>query len=145
MDRLPASISRELTLRLVHGVGPPLVIHAELRYGAEDPYAVEALFDAGGAAPVRWVFSRDLLAAGLRDHVGEGDVSVGPVPAPRDGGSHEPAVRLRLASPDGSAVLEASAVALDAFLTETYAVVPAGAESAHLDVDAAIGAILERH
>lgn len=144
MDGLPVSVTREFTLRLLHGVGPPLVVYAQLRYGAEDPYAVEALFDAGGDAPVRWVFSRDLLAAGLRDQVGEGDVSVGPGPATRDGGSPEPVVRLRLASPDGSAVLEASAVALEAFLTETYAAVPAGAESALLDVDAAIGAILER-
>lgn len=145
MDGLPVIIIRELTLRLVHGVGPPVVIHSQLRYGAADPYPVEALFDAGGAAPVRWVFSRDLLAAGLRDHVGEGDVSVGPVPVPRDGGSHEPVVRLRLASPDGSAVLEAPARVLGAFLAETYAAVPTGAESAHLDVDAAIGAILERY
>lgn len=145
MGGVPVSVTRELTLRLLHGVGPPLVVHAQLRYGAEDPYAVDALFDAGGDAPVRWVFSRDLLAAGLRDHVGEGDVSVGPVPAPRDGGGQEPAVRLRLASPDGSAVLEASALELAGFLGETYAAVPAGAESAHLDVDAAIGEILERH
>ncbi len=145
MDGEPVSVTAELTLRLLNGTGPPLVVHARLSYGAEDPYAVEALLDAGGDAPVRWVFSRDLLAAGLRDHVGEGDVSVGPVPAPRDGGAQAPVVRLRLASPDGSAVLEASARALEAFLTETYAAVPAGAESAHLDVDAAIGAILERH
>lgn len=145
MDGQPATVTRELTLRLLQGSASPLVVRAQLRYGARDPYAVEALFDAGGDAPVRWVFSRDLLAAGLRDAVGEGDVSVCPVPAPRDAVADEPVVRLRLASPDGSAVLEAPARALEAFLAETYAAVPAGAESAHLDVDAAIGAILERH
>ena len=39
----------------------------------QDPLAVEALFDDGAPDPVRWVFARDLLAAGLDRRTGEGE------------------------------------------------------------------------
>ena len=136
-ERLPATVSTELGLRLLASDGA-LPLAAELRYDAADPYAVEALFDTGGDTPVRWVFARELLAEGLARAVGEGDVLVRP--ALDDRGSA--AVHLVLASPDGRALLEAPAEEVRAFLSETYSLVGRGEESDHVDLDAALLTLL---
>lgn len=136
-EQLPATISTELGLRLLASEGA-LPLSAELRYDMGDPYAVEALFDTGADAPVRWVFARDLLAEGLSRAVGEGDVLVRPAL-----GEHgAAAVHLVLASPDGRAQLEASAEHVRAFLAETYDLVGRGRETDHVDIDAALLALL---
>ncbi|MEV7011942.1 SsgA family sporulation/cell division regulator [Streptosporangium sp. NPDC051022] len=60
---------------------PDLPLAAVLTYApAINPYAVElAVEDADGAEAMTYTFSRDLLAAGLRTPVGDGDVRIGPV------------------------------------------------------------------
>jgi hypothetical protein len=137
-EQLPATISTELVLRLLASEGA-LPLTAELRYDAADPYAVEALFDTGAETPVRWVFARDLLAEGVSRAVGEGDVLVRPAVS----SSGEAAVHLMLTSPDGRAALEASAVDVSGFLAETYRLVARGRESHHVDLDAALTALLD--
>lgn len=136
-DGLPATISYEVALRLL-AAEAALPLSAELRYDAADPYAVEALFDTGAESPVRWVFARDLLAEGLTRATGEGDVVVRPA-VDEQGAA---AVHLVLASPDGRAMLEASAEDLRGFLSDTYAVIPRGRESDNVDVDAALLSLL---
>lgn len=134
----PATVTRAVRLRILAGTGDALPLDAELRYSVADPFAVETLFDTGDSEPVRWVFARDLLSAGLVGSAGDGDVAV--ASARDDRG--ERVVHIRLSSPDGLAVLEAPAVALSAFLATTYGLVPAGTESDHLDIDAALEALL---
>jgi hypothetical protein len=141
MDRSPSStVSHVLPLRLLTTDGPALILDAELRYRATDPLAVEALFDAGGSAPVRWVFSRDLLVNGLDHRTGDGDVVVWPT-TDRHG---QPAVHVRLSSPDGAALLEAPAGVLREFLADTFLLVPLGSEVDHLDIDAVVDHLLQR-
>lgn len=131
-----APVRSALVLTMV-GAEIPVLMKAELQYYARDPYAVTAIFHTGGEA-VRWVFSRDLLDEGLVHDVGEGDVQV--VPGRDMTGTHT--VQLRLASPDGVAVLEAPAEGVLQFLGRSYGLVPPGTESEHVDVDAALSTIL---
>ncbi len=119
------------------GAEMPVLMAAALEYHAADPFAVTAVFDTG-AQPVRWVFSRDLLDEGLVHDVGEGDIQIVPTRDPIG----VQVVQMRLASPDGVAVLEASADAILEFLGRSYALVPPGTESALVDVDDTIARIL---
>ena len=59
------TVSSELGLTLVvpeHGAVP---LVASLYYTAGDPYAVRMAFHVGTDDPVEWIFSRDLVTAGL--------------------------------------------------------------------------------
>ena len=69
-------VSHHLALSLLSADGDDIPVVAELRYSAQDPLAVEALFDDGTPDPVRWVSARDLLAAGLDRRTGDGDVVI---------------------------------------------------------------------
>lgn len=133
-----AIVSHQIALSLLSAAGDDLPVVAELRYSGQDPLAVEALFDDGSPHPIRWVFARDLLAAGLDRRTGDGDVVVWPTQDAQD----RPAVHLRLRSPNGDALLEAPVDAVAAFLAETARLVPLGAEYQHLDVDAALESLL---
>ena len=68
----------------------------------------------------------------------DGDVQIAPMRDPFG----EQVLQLRLASPDGVAVLEASADAVLDFLARSYGRVPPGHESDHMDIDAAVDALL---
>ena len=116
------------------GADMPVVMTAQLLFRADDPYAVEAVFDLGGGEPVRWLFARDLLDEGLVHPVGDGDVHAAPGQHP--GGAAT--VQLQLSSPGGVAVLEAYADDVLAFLEQVYAMVPPGQESLFLDLDGAL-------
>ena len=102
-----------------------VVLDATLRYDPADPYAVKATFRAGDAS-VSWMLGRELLHRGLVDATGDGDVRVWPDLDADD----EPAVMVRLSSPDGQAVLCLDADALQAFLARTFSLVPLGQEGA---------------
>lgn len=122
----------------VMGPEVPVLVTAHLEYRSSDPYAVTALFDTGADEPVRWVFSRDLLDEGLVHDVGDGDVAV----LPGQDGLGQPTVLLRLVSPTGMAVLEASADDVLEFLGRSYELVPPGEESRHLDIDGCLENLL---
>jgi hypothetical protein len=139
MDR--STVSHRLALHLLNCCdGLPLPLAAELRYDAYDPIAVTALFDSGAAEPVRWVFARDLLEAGMDQQSGVGDVVIWPA---RDSAGR-PAVHIQLSSPHGVAHLEAPADEVEAFLTETWRIVGPGDENRHLDIDGALAELLGR-
>ncbi len=133
-----AIVSHHLAVNLLSAEGADLPLEAELRYTAQDPLAVEALFDDGSAEPVRWVFARDLLADGLNRRSGDGDVVVWPT----QDAQARPAVHLRLRSPHGDALVEASADALEEFIAATARLVLPGSEYAHLDVDGLLASLL---
>jgi hypothetical protein len=132
------TVSYPLALNLLSADGAELLLAAELRYTAGDPLAVEALFEDGSDEPVRWVFARDLLSAGLDRRAGDGDVVVWPT----NDTVGIRVVHLRLRSPHGDALLEASADAIQAFLVATWRLVPPGTEHEHLDIDGALDALL---
>jgi hypothetical protein len=133
-----STVSYRLALHLLSTEGDVLPLNAELHYSAEDPLAVEAHFDDGSPDPVRWVFARDLLATGMKELTGDGDVVIWPTV----GADGEAAVQMRLNSPHGDALLEASASELDEFLAATWRLVPPGTEHRYMDVEDVITALL---
>ena len=132
-----ATVAAELGLRLVvpeHG-GVPLT--ASLCYRGDDPYAIRMAFHVGTDEPVEWIFARDLLAAGLADPAGEGDVRLWP-----STGSNRDVLNIALSSPFGQAQFEAPLAALTGFLLRTYEVVPAGQEGDFIDIAAGLNDLL---
>lgn len=138
----PATVTTELELRLVVPGGSPVPVLAAVRFDASDPYAVHVGFRTGVGADgedsvVEWTFARQLLTEGVTATVGDGDVQVWPT---HDPGS--PAVNLALSSPSGRALFEVPLSELVEFLAETYAAVPTGSESEHVDLDAELALLL---
>ncbi|MEX2290809.1 MAG: SsgA family sporulation/cell division regulator [Mycobacteriales bacterium] len=134
-----ATVRTELELRLVVPGGPCLPVLADLRYAADDPWAVRVAFQTGGEGDgiVEWMFARQLLTDGIAGTVGEGDVRVWPGLA---GGVR--VINLAMASPSGSALFEIDRNALVEFLQQTYLVVPTGLEGDRIDVDAELALLL---
>lgn len=133
------TISAELGLSLVvpeHGAVP---LMASLCYTADDPYAIRMAFHVGTDEPVEWIFSRELLAEGMDGPAGEGDVHVWP------GTDHGLGVlNVALSSPFGHAHFEAPMTAIAEFLDRTFAVIPAGEESAFINIDDELDELLWR-
>jgi hypothetical protein len=115
-----------------------LVLEAELTltYTTKDPLAVTLTFPPPGAeqSATTWVLSRDLLASGLQAPAGEGDVVIRPTGRRR--------VMVTLTSPDGRVRGELERAPVEAFIRETYALLPAREENAALDLDGLISALL---
>lgn len=137
IGRPSATVTCELALQLVVPGDAAVPLPVALRYDSRDPYAVHATFRTGHGDGVEWVFARELLASGTERLVGEGDVRVWP-----DSQSGAEVVFVALTSPDGEALLAAPAGELAHFVRRTYALVPEGMESRHLDVDSTITALL---
>jgi hypothetical protein len=121
-------------LRAVEGCSLP--VPAELSYNTSDPYALTISFFLD-ETPVPWTFGRDLLSGGLIEPTGDGDVHVWP--CLDDEGAA--VVTIELCSPHGDALVELRTEDAADFVERAHALVAPGAESAHLDVDAAITAI----
>jgi hypothetical protein len=134
-----ATVSAELGLSLVvpgHGAVP---LMASLSYTVDDPYAIRMAFHVGTEEPVEWIFSRELLAAGMDGPAGEGDVHVWP------GTDHGLGVlNIALSSPFGQAHFEAPITAIGDFVTRTFRVIPAGRESNFINIDSELDELLWR-
>lgn len=128
----PTAVSAELELQLVVPGSTSLPVRSVMHYDATDPYAVHVDFQTGDSSSevVPWTFARSLLADGVAAPVGEGDVRVWP--AETDGA---PVICLSLTSPSGRAQFEIPLLLLADFLSQTFQVVPAGAEGDHVDVE----------
>ncbi len=137
------TVSAELGLRLIvpHQTIVPLV--ASLSYSTEDPYATRIAFHVGLDEPVEWIFARELLASGIEDRVGLGDVQVWPASESADGVPGR-VLNIELSSPFGQAHFEAPITEVSAFLQRTYQVVPEGHESDHVDVEAELSGLLDQ-
>lgn len=129
-------VRADLDLRLVLGPDRSVTVPATLSYAASEPYAVTALFRTADG-DVAWVFGRDLLEDGMSAPAGEGDVAVWPSTS-----QGTRVICLSLASPSGSALLEADLAAVQAFLDDSYRLVPLGSEGDLLDLDAELAALL---
>ena len=115
---------------------------AAVRVGMEhvvtDPWAVSLVF-ATATGPLRWDFARELLADGLYDHVGEGDVRLWPCLD----ADCSAVVMIELEGADGSLVeLLAPSRPVAAFVEASYAAVPEGSERRHVDLDALVETLL---
>jgi hypothetical protein len=140
MAARPVTVRSEFQLRLVVPGASSLPVRAGLSYDAVDPYAVTVAFHTGVGSTgdvVQWTFARQLLTDGVRCPVGQGDVQAWP--ATTDGDS---VVCLSLSSPSGKALFEIPVSELVEFLTMTYAAVPTGSESEHVDVDGELAVLL---
>lgn len=131
-------------------------VPAVLRYRSDDPFAVRLAFldvdpdrnadgdtddiddiddtDASVVDGVEWVFARDLLTDGLHTPTGEGDVHVWPF-GPSD-------LMIELRSGASTALVITPQVAVRMFLCHAYAIVPAGSEPRHLDLDRALARLV---
>ena len=132
--RAAVAVPMELRLQVPQQQSLPLPVY--LRYCVDDPFAVSVAFQ-GPDEEVTWVFARDLLADGLDRPQGAGDVTVKPVRrAGRD------VLVSGLASPDGTAELEADADEVRAFVDLCENVLPRGREHTVLDLDQALAELL---
>jgi hypothetical protein len=136
MNTAPGTVTQPVTLELIDAAGTATPIEAELRYDAADPYAVTAVFMTG-ANRVQWTFGRELLAEGLYEPAGDGDVHVWPC---LDSDGHA-VVIIELCSPDGEALVQARTGDLSSFVERMNSAVAQGTESSLMDVDALITAI----
>lgn len=137
-DGLTLVVSRIL-VRLVVAQGVDRPVMVDLCYKCTDPYAVSLTFHVSPEDSVRWVFGRDLLLAGQQGLTGAGDVQVWPS---RCSWVRKTCIALRQSPGKDEVVVAASARALDAFLLRTLAVVPAGTEDRHLDMDGTVHQLL---
>jgi hypothetical protein len=132
----PAIMVLPTVLHLLDEEGPSAPVPVEFQYDLADPYAVALTF-AAPHGPNSWIFARELLALGLVEGVGEGDIHVWP------GITEQGQVLLiELSTNDGEAVLSARPSEVRAFLDKSFEMVAAGAEGEHCDVDALIASVL---
>jgi hypothetical protein len=129
------TITTPLTLFVSADTGDAEVA-AELRYDPRDPLAVSLAIGVECAAPVVWVFGRDLLADGTSRASGIGDITVEPA---KDIDNRD--LRITLAT-DCLATMIADRAKVVEFLVESFTIVPSGCELDQVDLDAEIAALL---
>lgn len=140
MEQRPSTVRCAVTAQVSVLKGSSLPLPAELLYGTADPYAVRLSLGSSTGPPVTWVFARELLDEGTRRPVGPGAVLV----VPRY--CHPPrSVRVVLSDDIGAALVELPAAEVAAFLRQTFALVPAGTESDHLDLDGALAELIGKN
>jgi sporulation and cell division protein SsgA len=132
------TVACELPVRLVVSRDLSLSVRMGLQYEAGDPYAVRAAFRSDGhGGTVEWILGRDMLTQALRGHAGHGDVRMW-----SGGGLGRDVLYIALSPPAGSVLLEVPAQGVETFLRETWTLVPPGAESGQLDLDAELTDLL---
>ncbi|WP_407991837.1 SsgA family sporulation/cell division regulator [Kitasatospora sp. CMC57] len=123
------TVATRLELQLVVEPGADLAVAACLRYDVRDPYAVFLDIHVGLDQPIVWTFARELLATGVREWAGVGDVTVHPGPGDAQN------VYIGLRGESGEAALRARAADIGGFLWRTERLVPIGSERDHFDLD----------
>jgi hypothetical protein len=98
---------------------------------------VHITFHLGSDHPVTWTFARELLVEGVFRPCGHGDVRIWPTKV--EGRS---VILMAISSPDGDALLEASAAVVSAWLERTLRVVPPGSEAERLGIDDGLAELL---
>jgi hypothetical protein len=130
-------ISQDITMDCVDAAGTVTSLDAALGYDPADPYAVTATFRTA-AGSVVWTFARELLSRGLTTPTGEGDVHIWPCLDT----AGRAVVIIELSSPDGELIAQAPTQDVYRFVSRSLALVPAGLESAYVDLDELIVQLL---
>jgi sporulation and cell division protein SsgA len=112
-------------------------LDGELVFDLADPYAVTMHLEAKSGT-VTWAFARELLAEGLYEPVGDGDVQVWPCLS----NTGNAVVIIELRSPDGMALLQAPSRSVHDFVARTLELLPTGQETCHLAMDELISQLL---
>ncbi|MET4662421.1 hypothetical protein ABID80_006181 [Streptomyces sp. PvP037] len=123
-------IEQTVEARLVAAAPRMPSIPATLHYDRDDPFAVRMTFPAPATlegVEVCWTFARELLAAGMEEPEGHGDVRVRPYGYDR--------TVLEFHAPEGTAVVHVRSGELHRFLAAADELVPAGLEHLRLDLD----------
>ncbi|GED83554.1 SsgA family sporulation/cell division regulator [Streptomyces sp. 6-11-2] len=127
---MSTDIEQFVEARLVSATPRMPSIPATLHYDRRDPFAVRMTFPAPATlegVDVCWLFARDLLAAGLREPEGDGDVRVRPYGFDR--------TVLEFHAPEGAAVVHVHSREIRRFLEATSELVPLGLEHLQFDLD----------
>ena len=130
-------LEQRVTLRAPNSGPRSVELDAVFEYDSHDPFAVWITFGSGSAS-IRWAMARSLLAQGLTDPAGDGDLRLRPSLDQEGSG----VVVFEFHSPDGRYVAQAPTRDLYRFLTRTLVMVPFGSESEHFDVDAIIADLM---
>lgn len=126
---------------ILHTTVKPRVDYCSLylEYFRDDPYAVRFVFQRARATQVNWTFSRELVARGLTEPSGLGDVRVFPA-----AGADPGYTAVSFTSDEGLSAFKVPSGALGSFLTRTYRLVPQGREGDWIDWDATVARLLEK-
>ncbi|MFJ8826781.1 SsgA family sporulation/cell division regulator [Streptomyces sp. NPDC102467] len=130
-------IEQAVEARLVAAAPRMASIPATLAYDARDPFAVRMSFPAPATlegVEVCWTFARELLASGVEEPVGAGDVRVRPYGYDR--------TVLEFHAMEGTAVVHIRTGEVERFLSDTTELVPVGEEHLYVDVDADLAELL---
>ncbi|MEV1019594.1 SsgA family sporulation/cell division regulator [Streptomyces sp. NPDC050264] len=130
-------IEQAVEARLVAAAPRMASIPARLAYDARDPFAVRMSFPAPATlegVEVCWTFARELLTSGVTEAVGAGDVRVRPYGYDR--------TVLEFHAPEGTAIVHIRTGELERFLSDSAALVPAGEEYLHVDMDGDLAELL---
>lgn len=136
-QRVSEKLQHEIAMTTRDLAGRAHVLPTVHVYDEAEPFAVTIVFRTRGME-LPWTFSREILMLGLASPVGSGDVRVWPAFDPEG----RAVVLIRLASPDGSLVVEAPIEQVQDFLDASTDLVPRGTESEHLDLDALVHELL---
>ncbi len=139
MTQRPATptLTQDIALHCLDELGRPMAFMASFGYYPDDPYAVWLTFRIP-AGDVCWAVARSLLVRGLTEPAGEGDIRLWPG-IDEDGRA---VVRMDFHSPEGRLITSARTADLHEFLARTWAAVPAGSESARVDLDRLVESLL---
>lgn len=135
--RLVADVSQQVAMACVDDHGTTHEADTVFGYDRSDPYAVTIAFRTP-AEDLPWTFARELLVVGVGTPTGDGDVHVWPSVTPRG----RAVLMIAFSSPDGQLLAQAHADEVHRFLTRTLALVPAGTEADHLDLDRLVERLL---
>lgn len=123
-------IEQAVQARLVASAPRTETVAATLRYDRGNPFAVQMAFPARATlegVDVAWEFSRELLAAGVEEPAGLGDVRVRPYGYDR--------TVVEFHAPEGVAMVHVRTSEVRRFLRRVQHLVPAGCEHRYLDLD----------
>ncbi|MEV7867906.1 SsgA family sporulation/cell division regulator [Streptomyces sp. NPDC088124] len=123
-------IEQAVQARLVSPSPRMETVPAMLCYDRADPFAVRMEFPPPATlegTEVTWEFSRELLAKGMTEAAGVGDVRVRPFGYGR--------TVLEFHAPEGTAMVHLRTSELRRFLERSQGLVPAGREHLYLDLD----------
>jgi hypothetical protein len=123
-------IEQAVEARLVTAAPRTPTIYATLHYDRSDPFAVRITFPAPATlegVEVCWTFARELLADGLEEAAGAGDVQVRPYGYDR--------TVLEFHAPEGTALVHIRSHDLRRFLKCSAALVAPGEEGQYVDLD----------
>jgi Streptomyces sporulation and cell division protein, SsgA len=130
-------VEQSAKARLITDAPTQKTVSVVLRYDGADPLAMRIVFPPEVSLDdneVVWTFARELVAAGLREPAGHGDVHVWPC------GRAQTVFEFR--APEGVALVQFDNVALRRFLKSSYSVVPEGEESHNIEVEKHVGSLI---